>query len=447
MSLFPIFVKLAGRRVLVVGAGPVAESKIDGLLRAGATVAIVAPTATDAIREWASQKQVEWHAREFSPADLEGAALVIAAVPAEVAGAVFAEARARGILCNSVDDPDNCDFYYPSVVNRGDLQIAISTGGHSPALAQRLRKELELQFGPEYAEWVAQLGEERRELFASDMDPEARRRRLHEIAGDDTRLSRARASEPREGMVYLIGAGPGDPELLTLKALRILGQAGVVLHDDLLTPEILELIPSTARVECVGKRHNERQVTQDEINRRMCAHAKAGVIVVRLKGGDGAIFGRAGEEIDALRAAGIPFSIVPGVTAASGAAAAAGVSLTDRRLGSALVLLTAQRCKGNPPPNWKALADLGGAAAIYMPGGHEAQLAQELMAGGLDGATPCVVVSRATRVDERVVETTVGELPQIGSLPAPAILLIGVLPVPKPASPSEKFIKSKTKFI
>ena len=447
MSLFPIFVKLAGRRVLVVGAGPVAESKIDGLLRAGATVAIVAPTATDAIREWASQKQVEWHAREFSPADLQGTALVIAAVPAEVAGAVFAEARARGILCNSVDDPDNCDFYYPSVVNRGDLQIAISTGGHSPALAQRLRKELELQFGPEYAEWVAQLGEERRELFASDMDPEARRRRLHEIAGDDTRLSRARAPEPREGMVYLIGAGPGDPELLTLKALRILGQAGVVLHDDLLTPEILELIPSTARVECVGKRHNERQVTQDEINRRMCAHAKAGVIVVRLKGGDGAIFGRAGEEIDALRAAGIPFSIVPGVTAASGAAAAAGVSLTDRRLGSALVLLTAQRCKGNPPPNWKALAELGGAAAIYMPGGHEAQLAQELMAGGMDSATPCVVVSRATRVDERVVETTVGELPQIGSLPAPAILLIGVLPVPKPARPSEKFIKSKTKFI
>ena len=248
-------------------------------------------------------------------------------------------------------------------------------------------------------------------------------------------------------MVYLIGAGPGDPELLTLKALRILGQAGVVLHDDLLTPEILELIPSTARVECVGKRHNERQVTQDEINRRMCAHAKAGLIVVRLKGGDGAIFGRAGEEIDALRAAGIPFSIVPGVTAASGAAAAAGVSLTDRRLGSALVLLTAQRCKGNPPPNWKALAELGGAAAIYMPGGHEAQLAQELMAGGLDSATPCVVVSRATRVDEQVVETTVGELPQIGSLPSPAILLIGVLPTPKPGLPSEKLIKSKTKFI
>ena len=185
--------------------------------------------------------------------------------------------------------------------------------------------------------------------------------------------------------MYLVGAGPGDPELLTLKALRILGQADVVLHDDLLTPEILELIPPTARIECVGKRHGERQMTQQEINRRLCAYAAAGQAVVRLKGGDGAIFGRASEEMDALQAANVPFSIVPGVTAASGAAAAAGVSLTDRRIGSALVFLTAQRCKGNPPPNWKAVADLGGTAAIYMPGGHEAELARQLMRLGNGG--------------------------------------------------------------
>jgi uroporphyrin-III C-methyltransferase/precorrin-2 dehydrogenase/sirohydrochlorin ferrochelatase len=433
MSLFPVFVKLSGRRVLVVGGGPVGQSKIDGLLAAGAAVTIVAPVATDVIREWASQGTVEWHARPFQPADLDGVALVIAAVPALVGKAVFDAAQARGVLCNSVDDPDNCDFYYPAVVNRGDFQIAISTGGHSPALAQRLRKELELQFGPEYAEWIQQLGEARRELFATDMDAEARRQRLHEIAG--------------AGHVYLIGAGPGDPELLTLKALRILGLADVVLHDDLITPEILELIPSTARVECVGKRHNDRQVTQQEINTRLSAYAKAGQTVVRLKGGDGAIFGRASEEMDALRAAQIPFSIVPGITAASGAAAAAGVSLTDRRLGSALVFLTAQRCKGNPPPNWKALAELGGAAAIYMPGGHEGQLAEELMAGGLEAATPCVVVSRATRPDEQVVATTVGELPQLPSLPAPALLLIGVLSRVPAKDASIKVIKSKTKFI
>jgi uroporphyrin-III C-methyltransferase len=229
-------------------------------------------------------------------------------------------------------------------------------------------------------------------------------------------------------MVYLVGAGPGDPELLTLKALRILGQADVVLHDDLLTAEILELLPTTARVECVGKRHNERQVTQQEINRRMCAYARAGQTVVRLKGGDGAIFGRASEEMDALRDADISFAIIPGVTAASGAAAAAGVSLTDRRLGSALVFLTAQRCKGNPPPNWKAVADIGGTTAIYMPGGHEGDLARQLIDAGLAADTSCFVVASASRPDEQIVKTTLGELPGLHQLPAPAILLIGAIP-------------------
>jgi uroporphyrin-III C-methyltransferase/precorrin-2 dehydrogenase/sirohydrochlorin ferrochelatase len=431
MNLFPIFVKLEGRPVLVVGAGPVGESKIAGLLAAGASITVVAPHATPKVREWVKQGKLAWREREVQPSDLDGMALVIAAVPAEVAKSVFAEARVRGVLCNSVDDPDNCDFYYPAVVNRGDLQIAISTAGHSPALAQRLRRELERQFGPEYAGWIQQLGEARRGLFAADVDPEFRRRRLHELAGE-------KPGGAGEGRVYLVGAGPGDPELLTLKALRILGQADVVLHDDLLTPEILELIPPTARVECVGKRHNERQVTQEEINRRLCTYAAGGQIVVRLKGGDGAIFGRANEEMEALGASGIPFSIVPGVTAATSAAAAAGVSLTDRRLGSALVFLTAQRCKGNPPPNWKAVAELGGTVAIYMPGGHEAVLARELLEGGLDPATPCFIVARASRSDEQVIETTVGQLPEIPKLPAPALLLIGVFISKDTRIPSSK---------
>ena len=428
-----MFVKLDGRPVLLVGAGPVAESKIKGLLAAGALVTVVAPNATPAIAQLVERRAVRWHQREFHPGDLDGVALVIAAVPKDIARAVHEAAQIRGVLCNSVDDIENCDFYYPAVVSRGDLQIAISTGGHSPALAQHLRIQLEQQFGPEYAEWIQQLGGERRALFATDMDPEERKRRLHELAG-------AKAPAPPEaavlqrpiglglpgGHVYLVGAGPGDPELLTLKALRILAQADVVLHDDLLTPEILELIPPGARVECVGKRHGERQITQEEINRRLCKYGAAGQVVVRLKGGDGAIFGRASEEMDALREADVPFSIVPGVTAASGAAAAARVSLTDRRLGSALVFLTAQRCKGNPPPNWKAIAALGGTAAIYMPGGHEADLARSLIASGMPADMPCFVVGSASRADEQVVETTLGEIPTLPQLPAPAILLIGV---------------------
>jgi uroporphyrin-III C-methyltransferase/precorrin-2 dehydrogenase/sirohydrochlorin ferrochelatase len=428
MSLFPIFVKLEGRPVLLVGAGPVGESKIGGLLAARAVVTVVAPQATPAIHTLAEDRKILWHQRAFDPRDLDGMTLAVAAVPKDVARLVYEEAQIRGVLVNSVDDPDNCDFYYPAVVNRGDFQIAISTAGHSPALAQRVRIQLEQQFGPEYTQWVQQLGEARRDLFATDMDPDARKEQLHDLArlraASDT--ATARQAGPPEGMVYLVGAGPGDPELVTLKALRVLGQADVVLHDDLLTPEILGLIPSSARVECVGKRHNDRQVTQQEINRRLCEYAAAGQTVVRLKGGDGAIFGRASEEMDALRRADISFAIVPGVTAASGAAAAAGVSLTDRRLGSALVFLTAQRCKGNPPPNWKAVADLGGATAIYMPGGHEDDLARQLMEAGVAPTTPCFVVASATRPDEQVVETTLGELPGLPKLPAPAILLIGV---------------------
>lgn len=440
MSLFPMFVKLSGRPVLLVGAGPVGESKVSGLLMSGAAVTVVAPRATASITKWASEGKLRWHAREFEPRDLDGIALVIAAVPAEVARGIYTESQARGVLCNAVDDPEHCDFYYPAVVNRGDLQIGISTGGHSPALAQRLRQELERQFGPEYAGWIEHLGEARREMFAIEMDPDVRRERLHQIASpkafqEFTESAPRRSEAPSleggshdGGKVYLIGAGPGDPELLTLKALRVLGQADVVLHDDLLTPEILELIPPTARVECVGKRHGERQMTQEEINRRLQRYAAAGETVVRLKGGDGTIFGRASEEMDGLRAAGIRFAIIPGVTAASGAAAAAGVSLTDRRLGSALVFLTAQRCKGNPPTNWKAVAALGGAAAIYMPGGHEGDLARQLIEAGLAADTPCFVVARATRADEQVIETTLGKLPEIPKLPAPALLLVGVIP-------------------
>ena len=423
MSLFPIFVKLEGRPVLLVGAGPVGESKIGGLLSAGAVVTVVAPDATPAIQKLAEDGKIFWHQRAFHRNDLDGITLVVAAVPSDVAGLIYEEAQIRGVLVNSVDDPDNCDFYYPAVVNRGDLQIAISTAGHSPALAQRIRIELEQQFGPEYAQWVQQLGAARRDLFATDMDSEVRKQKLHEMASEVPGLKRP-GLRP-DGFVYLVGAGPGDPELLTLKALRILGQADVVLHDDLLTPEILELVPSTARIECVGKRHNERQVTQQEINRRLCEYGAAGQTVVRLKGGDGAIFGRASEEMDALREAGIAFAIVPGVTAASGAAAAAGVSLTDRRLGSALVFLTAQRCKGNPPPNWKAIADIGGTTAIYMPGGHEDDLARQLIEAGVAAETSCFVVASASRPNEQVIETTLGELRGLQKLPAPAILLIG----------------------
>jgi precorrin-2 dehydrogenase/sirohydrochlorin ferrochelatase len=183
MSLFPIFVKMEGRRCLVAGAGPVAEGKIEGLLAAGASIHVVSPQATQRIREWARDGLIEWSVRPFAPEDLSGVFLVIAATGSpSVHDEIYAEANQREVLCNAVDEPERCDFYYPAVVRRGELQIAISTGGASPALAQRLRKELEEQFGPEWEKWVAQLGRTRDELMSIPMPPEQRKRLLHQYA-------------------------------------------------------------------------------------------------------------------------------------------------------------------------------------------------------------------------------------------------------------------------
>ena len=186
MSLFPIFLKLDGRRCLVVGAGKVGEPKIESLLNARADVFVISPDATPAVEAWADSGIITWHRRRFQLNDLNGATLVITATASQgVNESVFVEAQRRGILCNSVDDPQHCDFFYPAVVRRGDFQVAISTAGNSPALAQRLRSELEKQFGPEYAEWVSELGRVRQELFALDIDPEERRQKLHELASHE----------------------------------------------------------------------------------------------------------------------------------------------------------------------------------------------------------------------------------------------------------------------
>ena len=183
MTLFPMFLKLEGRSCLVVGAGAIGEPKIESLLTSGASVRVIAPRVTAAVAEWARAGTIVWDAREFNSADLDGVFLVIAATSSRgVNGTIFREAQQRNILCNVVDDPEYCDFYYPAVVRRGDLQVAISTNGHSPALAQRIRRELEIQFGTEYGEWLTKLGKIRQQLFASEMNPDERRRVLHELA-------------------------------------------------------------------------------------------------------------------------------------------------------------------------------------------------------------------------------------------------------------------------
>ena len=419
MILFPIFVKLAGRRCLVIGAGAVGQSKIQSLLDAGASVIAVAPRGTSVVSGWAQQGLIEWEARGYESSDFDGAFLVIAATNSnELNRAIYREAQQRNILCNSVDDPENCDFYYPAVVRRGDLQIAISTAGKSPALAQKLRKDLETQYGPEYAGFVENLGEQRQELFTQAIDPEERKRTLHKLANREVRYV-------GKGKVYLIGAGPGDAELLTLKALKLIKSADVVLHDELVGPEVMDFISRTAEVENVGKRCGKKSARQEYINSRLVHYALLGRQVVRLKGGDPLLFGRAGEEIEALRKAQIEFEIVPGVTAALAAAAGAQIPLTHRKVSSALMVLTSHHALSADPDPWPAHIPTNVTLVVYMPGYAYEETKGKLLKAGLSSRTPCAVISKATSPEEQVYRTTIANLHRAPKLPAPTLLVVG----------------------
>lgn len=436
MNLLPIFVKLEGRRCLLVGAGHVALDKARSLLAAGARLRVIAPQALPAIEELAQSGQLEWTQREFAPADLDGNQLAIAATnEAEVNAAVHREAAARGILSNSVDDIPNCDFFFGSVVKRGPLQVAISTGGESPAFAQRLRREMDAALPEELGSWLENLGELRREVLATQPRGEARKALLHRLAhapvcASSDCPSRRRALEPLDrkvrevgGKVYLVGAGPGDPDLLTVKALRLIQTAGVVLHDDLVPEAILQLAAPQAEVVNVGKRCGVKTITQEKINELMIERARAQRTVVRLKSGDPLIFGRAAEEIAALSEAGVAYEVVPGITAAFAAAAAIGRSLTDRNCASSVLFSTGHHARSHQRPGGPAIEEA--TRVVYMPGRDLRMLAAQWLDEGLLPELPCVVVSRAAQPDEQVILTTLEALGEMEPAPAPSILIAG----------------------
>jgi len=435
MSLLPVFLKLEGRRCLLVGAGTVALEKIGSLLKTGLRLRVVAPEARAEVQELAAEGKLEWVQREFEPADLDGSFIVIAAtdVP-EVNAAVYREAVTRGIPSNSVDDIPNCDFFFGSVVSRGDLQIAISTAGESPAVAQRLRREIDEQLPEDLGPWLAKRGELRREVLEAHPRSEERRLLLHELAQRKIcnsafcatkQLARTgrEAARAVAGSVYLVGAGPGDPELLTLKSVRLIESADVILHDDLVPQSILDLARSGAEVMNVGKRCGAKNITQEEINSLIIERARAQRSVVRLKSGDPLLFGRAAEELAALAEAGVPFEIVPGVSAAFAAAAAIGRSLTDRDWASHVILTTGHHAQSH---NREALPAVeAGTRVVYMPGRDLTLLAAEWLAEGLPADLPCAVVSRAAQPDQRVVHTTLGALGEIEPATAPSLLIAG----------------------
>ena len=447
MSLLPIFLKLERRPCLVVGAGYVALEKITTLLHAGAQLRVVAPAACEAVSTLADEGKVALELRKFHEDDLHEQAFVITATDSrDVNRQVFLAAQQRGILCNSVDDPPNCDFYFASIVQRGKLQIAISTAGESPALAQRLRREIDAQLPKDTAEWLDQIGILRREILASHPPGNERKALLHTLAerpvcDSDACPSRQLAFPERQakkqsartraekGTVYLVGAGPGDPELLTLKAADLLATADVVLHDDLVPQAILDRAGEEAQIISVGKRCGSERVTQQQIHELMIEKARSGVSVVRLKSGDPLIFGRAGEEIEALEKAQIPCQVVPGVTTMFAAAAAAKTSLTDRRSASKVILTTAHHASHSDgaerPSFWIGPLPNDATLGIYMPGRDLRALAWDMLQAGLPADLPIVVMSHVSLPDEESRRTTLAQLGDLLPGPSPMLILAG----------------------
>ena len=433
-ALFPLFLKLAGKRCLVVGAGPIGLEKVESLLRCGAMVEVIAPQAVERIQQLHRDETIEWLARPYSPADAAGRDLIIAATnDRNVNQSVFADAHRLSILCNTADDPPLCDFFFGSIVQRDALQIAISTAGQSPAVAQRLRREIDAALPQDLGVWLDDLGQLRQEVLKLMPAGSERKSLLHELAHRELCAlascpARALATGKADaGKVYLVGAGPGDPDLLTVKAVRLLAHAGVVLHDDLVPQAVLDLAGKQALIISVGKRCGRKKITQAAINDLMIESAHNGLAVVRLKSGDPMIFGRAAEEMDALRAAGVPFEVVPGVTAASSAAAFVESSLTDRRTSSKLIVLSGHHAaNANPQPDlWPGTLPEDATIAIYMPGQNLAEVAASLKAIGLPADTPCVAVTDTSRPEAVRQMTRLRDLGELNTSAAPTVLLLG----------------------
>lgn len=443
-ALLPLFADLRDRAVLVVGAGAVARRKVEMLLEADARVTIAAPTPEPALRALIDAERVRWLDGTFDAAWLDDAWLVVAASSDHALNhSVAAAAHARRIFVNAVDDAAASSFHIPARIRRGHLQVAVSTAGAAPVLAQRVRERLEAELDDSLESLTQLLARERtrirwhfpqsgkrRRFFQSLLDgelPQLLRTgdRAAAQAAFDAALADG-ASAPHRGSVTLVGAGPGDPGLLTLKALRALQEADVILHDRLVGPGILDLARRDAERIDVGKRVGEdHAATQARIHALLLQHARKGQRVVRLQGGDPLVFGRGGEELDFLRVHAIRHSVIPGITAALGCAAAAGVALTDRRHAHAVTLLAA---RGNAPIDHRDAAAGDHTLAVYMGAGEFTSLAQTLIRHGRAVDTPCVVIENGSLPNQRVLATTLAGLPELAqerAIHAPALAIIG----------------------
>ncbi|MGF1738569.1 siroheme synthase CysG [Photobacterium satsumensis] len=441
MDYLPIFADLKRRPCLVVGGNDIAWRKAKMLLKAGADVKVISPELSPLLQQAVDNGQLTHLGEEFSPHHLDGIFLAIAATERKALNAlVYQSANQRQVLVNVVDDTQRCSFIVPSVVDRSPIIVAVSSSGQAPVLARLIREKLEALL-PQHLGQVATIAGRFRSRLAKTVTSFSARRRFWEqafngrfaslvaagqIESAEQELEQLSLGQRSGGEVALIGAGPGDAGLLTLRALQLLQQADVVLFDYLVSDEVMDLVRRDAERVCVGKKAGFHSVPQAETNRLLVEYAAKGQRVVRLKGGDPFVFGRGGEELEVLFDHNIPFEVVPGITAAAGATAYAGIPLTHREYAQTAMFVTGHLKAGSDQLDWHTLARGNQTLVIYMGLMNSSDIQQQLIQHGREASTPVAIIERGTQPTQNIYKGQLGELEDLAQQAAsPALIVVG----------------------
>ena len=447
MSLLPLFIDIKNKPCLVVGGGKIAARKLKMLCKAEASVTIIAPVICDEIQSLCEKHSLTSHFRTFSDADITNQSLVIAATnDASLNKHISDLAKHKNILVNVADNFKQGDVVLPSVIDRDPIQIAVTTGGASPVLARLLRRNLERCTPSAYGSLASLVEKYRQQTSESITDEDSRRRFWEEVlqgpiaemvlagklsAAEETlqrKLDNKDFSNHDAGEVYLVGAGPGDPDLLTFRALRLIQQADAVVYDRLVSDQIMNLVRKDAEKIYAGKQRAKHAIQQESINQLLVRLAKEGKRVLRLKGGDPFIFGRGGEEIETLMEEGVHFQVVPGITAAAGCASYSGIPLTHRDHAQACTFVTGHLRDGSVNLNWKMLAHANQTIVFYM-GLHGLNIiCEQLIKHGLDSNTPAALITKGTTPDQRVLIGDLSTLPNLVDeqhVHGPTLIIVG----------------------
>ncbi len=446
MQALPIFFNIHQRRCVVIGGGDVAMRKVSMLLKASADVHLYAPTLCHELQALKAQAKIHYTPAAFAPAQLNGACLVIAATDDEAVNeAVSIAAKAQNIPVNVVDAPALCSFTMGSIIDRSPVVIAISSEGNAPVLARYIRAKIETMLPATYGRIADIAGEFRDQVKAKFSTTQARRifwegvlqgPMVERVLSGQEQAAREwlqnaldnSDTNANKGEVFLVGGGPGDPDLLTFRALRLMQQCDVCVYDKLVSPEVMELVRRDAELIYVGKARDQHTMPQEEINELLAKLALQGKRVLRLKGGDPFIFGRGGEEIETLMQHGVPFQVVPGITAANGVSSYAGIPLTHRDYAQACLFITGHLKDGTIDLDWESMTRPRQTVVIYMGLVGLAEICQQLIARGVSASMPAAVIQQGTTLRQRVVTATLADLADkvaLAEMKPPCLTIIG----------------------